>query len=107
MKRHRHSPARGISTESLSFTEIQLSGDKDDVERVTTLLSAEARICREPMSCCLRIQQWALLSSTEHDTVLSRIVFVSICDHMRTRSSEISRLTESKLEPGRTDSSVE
>jgi hypothetical protein len=103
MKRHHHGPGHGVSTESLSFTEVQVSGDEDEAERVTTLLSVEARISPEPISLCLRIQQWALISSTKRDIILSKTKFVMICDHMTTRSSEISRLIESKLEPRRTE----
>lgn len=104
MKRYRHGPGHGISTESLSFTEVHVSGHEDDAERVTTLLSVEARICPEPISLCLRIQQWALFSSKKRNTVLSETGYVIICDHMHTRSPKISRLIESKLEPGRTES---
>ncbi|KAI9874312.1 MAG: hypothetical protein M1830_009893 [Pleopsidium flavum] len=103
MKRHHHGPGHGISTKSLSFTEVQVSGDEDEAERVTTLLSVEARICPEPISLCLRIQHWALISSTKRDMLLSKTKFVRICDHMTPRSSEISRLIESKLEPPRTE----
>ena len=61
MKKHHHVPGHGISTESLSSTEVQVSRDEDEAERVTTLLSVEAWICLEPISLCIRVQQWALI----------------------------------------------
>ena len=93
MKRHDHGP----------FTEVQVSDNNDDVERVTTLLSVEARICPQPISLCLQIQQWALLTSTKRDKTLSETRFEMIYDQMHTRSSEISRLIESTLGPNRTE----
>lgn len=99
MKRHYHGPGHGISTESLSFTEVQVSADEEGAERVTTLLSVEALICPEPeVSLCLRMQQWALVSPTKRDMILSKTKFMMICDHMRTYYSDISQLIESKLE---------
>lgn len=103
MQRHHHGPGHGISTESLSFTEAQVSRDEDEAERVTTLLSVEARICPEPISLCLRIQHWALISSTKRDMIRSKTEFVMICDHITARSSESSQLIESKLKPRRTE----
>jgi hypothetical protein len=50
MKRHHHGPAHGISTESLSFTVVQVPRDEDEAERLTTLSSVEARIRPEPVS---------------------------------------------------------
>ena len=102
MKRHFHGPKHGISTESLSFTEVQVFL-KDEIERVVTLLSVETRICSKPTSLCLRIQHWALVSSTRRDMLLCKTKFVQICHHLSTHSSEISRLVQSKLEPRRTE----
>ena len=104
MKRHRHDLEHDISIESLSFTEVQMSGTEDDAKRITTLLSVEARICPEPMNLCLRIQQWALLSFTKRDITLFKIEFVMIRDHMHVRSWKIRPLIDSQLKPGRTES---
>lgn len=101
MKRHFYGIKHGISTESLSFTEVQVFLGEDEIERVITLLSVEARICSKPTSLCLRIQHWALISSTNRDMLLSKTGFVQICDHLSTHSSEISRLVQSILEPRR------
>ena len=104
MRRHYYGPGHGIPTESLSFTEVQVSADEDKPERVTTLLSVEARICLESTSLSLRIQHWALISFTKRDLMLPKTKSVLICDHVTTRSSEISRLIESKLKRHRTES---
>jgi hypothetical protein len=98
MKRHHHGPGHGISTESLSFTVVQVSRDEDEAERLTKLSSVEARICPEPVSLCLRIQQWALISSTKRDMMLSKAKFVMISDHITAHTSKISRLIESQVD---------
>lgn len=98
MKRYHYGPGHGISTESLLFTEVQVSGDQDEAERVTTLLSVEARICPRPISLCLRIQQWASVRSTNRNKVLRKTKFVKICEHLSAHSSEISRLIQSRLD---------
>lgn len=103
-ERHYHGPAHGISTESLSFIEVQVSTDEDEAEPVTTLLSVEARVCPKPESLFLRIQQWALISFTKRDMIHSKTEFVTICDHITSRSSEVSRLMEFQLEAPRTGS---
>lgn len=90
MQRHRYGPGYGISTESLSFAEVQVSVNKDEDELVTTLLSMEMRVCSEPMGLCLQIQHWALPSSTRRNIMLSKTKFGIICDHITTRCPEIS-----------------
>lgn len=104
MRRHYYGPGHGIPTESLSFTEVQVHIDEDKPEQVTTLLSVEARICLEPTSLSLRIQQWALIDSAKRDLMLLKTKFVMVCDHVTTRSAEISRLIESKLKRHHTES---
>lgn len=103
MKRHFHGAEHGIPYESLSFTEVHVSYPRDEAERLTTLLSVEARICSKPSSLCLRIQHWALISRTARRMLLSRTNFVMICDHLQTRSSDVSQLIQSRLELSRTD----
>jgi hypothetical protein len=100
MKRYHHGPGHGISTQSLAFTEVAVSGEEDDADRLTTLLSVEARICFKPMSLCLRIQQWALIGSARREMILAKTKFVRICRHMSVRSPEVSRLIESELKSG-------
>lgn len=102
MKRFHHGPGHGVSTESLLFTEVQVSDDDDEEEKMTTMLSVEARICPKPASLCLRIQHWALINSTKRHMILSKTNFVKICDHISIESSEISQLIESQLQPPRT-----
>ena len=55
MKRHNYGPDYGICTESLSLTEVQIDDDAYKKDQITTLLSVEARICREPVNLVLRI----------------------------------------------------
>lgn len=106
MKQHYHGPEHGISTESLSFTEVQISSDKEYEERIKTLVSVEARICRLKLaSLCLRIQQWALISPTDHnwidtcDMILCKARFMSISDHLRISDfSEMCSLIRDKME---------
>lgn len=103
MKRHLYGPGHGIITELLSYAKVQASVNKGEDECVTTLLSVQTRICADSMSLCLRIQHWALLSSTKRDMMLSKTNFVMICDHITTCSPKISRLIESHLENRRTE----
>lgn len=100
MKRHRHGPGHGISTESLSFTELQVWPRKDGTGTIHTLVSVEARICSAPISLCLRIQQWAFFDPARPAVILSETWFVRLCNHLGRDSPVISRLIMSKLEPG-------
>ena len=97
MKRHRHGPEHGISTDSLSYVEIQISGKRKDPERVTTLMSVEAQISRKTTSLCLRIQQWAFLRTTDSEKLLASIDLVGICDHLN--NSTICQLFRADLRP--------
>lgn len=110
MKRHYYGLEHGISTESLSFTEVCVFTDENSVWG-TTLLSVEARICRlEPASLCLRIQRWELIDPMAYDWLhnsYARIYedrFMSICDHLRISTfSETSGLIRLKLKAQRTE----
>lgn len=53
MRRHHYGPEFGISTEAISFTQVQLH----PTWKTSTLFSVDAQICSEPASLCLRIQQ--------------------------------------------------
>lgn len=58
MRRFYYGPQCGISTDALSFTEVEndlFGGDR--VSRPTTLFSIEAQICPKPPSLHLRIQE--------------------------------------------------
>lgn len=93
MKRHYHGPAHGISTESLSYTEVR---DFDE-RSVTTLLSVEARTC-SASNLCLRIQNWALIKTATSDQFIAKIGFIWICTHLSVRDANISQLIRSELE---------
>lgn len=80
MKRHHHSPGHRISTESLSFIEVQVSDDDEDgAEPVTSLLSVEARICAiEPLpnSRLARTFAYFALGFTAFLPVIHLLIFV-------------------------------
>ena len=100
MKRHRHGPKHGVSTDSLTFVSVHILDNDPNGKRMTTLLSVEARIISHPESFGLRIQTWALLKSTKIDELLSASRFVMICDHIL--GSDISRLIEAEIGPYKT-----
>ncbi|KAL1986327.1 hypothetical protein VTN96DRAFT_9565 [Rasamsonia emersonii] len=97
MRRHYYGPQYGIPLESLSFVEVMC-----DDEGRTTLLSVEARICSEPTSLCLRMQQWAVFRCMERGILLSKFHFVLICDHIGVarRKTIASFIMESERTPG-------
>ena len=103
MKRYRHGIEHGVSTESLSFVEINVSNKAQNPREMTTLLSVEARLCPESSSLCLRIQQWAFLRSTDLDKLLASCESLAICDHLMELTSDISRLVRSEIGPRCTD----
>lgn len=93
MKRYYLGPDHGVPTESLSYTEVRVFGEK----QVTTLLSVEAQIC-SASNLCMRVQNWALVEATSSDHFVSKIGFIWICTHLSVRDTNISRLIRSKLE---------
>ena len=97
MKRYRHGPLHGISTNSLAYVEVHVSDKELGVEQMTTLLSVEVRILSEPASFHLRVQQWATIKSRDPARLLSAIKFVTICDHLINLNGDITRLIENFL----------
>lgn len=97
MKRYRHGPEHGISTESLSYVEVQISGKKKDPERMTTLMSVEARVSLKTTALCLRIQQLMFLRTSDPEKLLTSIELVGICDHLNSWTEPISQLAKSEL----------
>ncbi|BDD59937.1 hypothetical protein MAP00_005106 [Monascus purpureus] len=93
MKRHYYGPAHGISTESLSYSEVRFFEERS----ITTLLSVEARACFSD-SLCLRIQNWALVKTASSDQFVSGIGFIWICTHLSIRDANISQFVRSKLD---------
>ena len=57
MRRHYLGPGYGISTDDLSFVQVNEHGESELRGRRTTLFSAEARVCTEPARLCLHIQR--------------------------------------------------
>lgn len=98
MERHDHGLKHGISTESLTFTEVWVPHGIYNADSATRLLSVEARICSEPKCLYLRIQQWVLFTFTNRTVIYSIPRIVTICRHLGTRSPEISQHIESQLE---------
>ena len=97
IKRHYYGPDHGISTESLSLTEVQISDEITKQDQITTLLAIEARICREPPSLVLRIQQQAVVDSTDYDDILRRLSFVTLCYHITFDAPEVAQQIRRQL----------
>ena len=97
MKRHFHGPEHGISADSLSLTEVQVSVNSAGTP-ATTLLSVEGRMCQEPVSLCLRIQQWALLRPAHRNNFLHDTKFVELCDYMTLQCSQVTEILKPKLQ---------
>jgi len=66
MRRYRYGPQFGISTECLSYTEVK------PFERLSSLFSADAQICPEPLGLCLRFQDIMMVSNQRPDLLFSR-----------------------------------
>ncbi|KAK2797235.1 hypothetical protein FQN51_008758 [Onygenales sp. PD_10] len=100
MKRYYNGPPHGLSTESLSFTQVEFSATNS----ITTLSSVEGRICQGP-SLCMRFQNWALFNAATLDEFLSQIDFIFICGHdtMTWHLSYFAPLFAAALEGPRTD----
>lgn len=78
MRRFYHGPDYGISTKSLSYTEVLLEPYKP----ITALLSVEARICRESPSLCMRIQHLVSVHRRSGlNLLLAEISWLAVCAH--------------------------
>ena len=69
MERHRLRAHYGLSTDSLSFVEIEEPTEGDARQRLTTLLSVDARVCANPERLCLRIQNCAVFCHKDLELV--------------------------------------
>ena len=98
MLRHYLGAGYGISTDELSFVQVNEFGDGDPRGRVTTLLSVEARVCAEPARLCLRLQNWAILQTRVPELALERTKCVWVCDHFLAEEGEMFQLIESSLD---------
>lgn len=97
MRRHYLGPGYGISTNDLSFVQIDELGESELRGRRTTLFSVEARVCTEPARLCLRIQRWAVLHTNVLGLAAERAKCVGLCIHHNAEESEMSQLIISSL----------
>ena len=98
MQRHYLGPSYGISTDDLSFIQVDEPGERELRGRGTTLFSVEARVCTEPTRLCLRIQRWTILHTDVLQLAVERANGVGVCDHHNAEKSEMFQLIESSLE---------
>ena len=98
MLRHYRGPGYGISTNELSFLQVDEFRENFRREELTTLLSVEARVCAQPARLCLRLQTWAVLHTRDQDLALERSKSVSVCRHLMADDGEIAQLIESSLD---------
>ena len=98
MRRHHLGPGYGISTDDLSFVQVNELGESEVKGRRTTLFSVEARICTEPARFCLRIQRWAVLHTNILELAVERAKYVRLCIHHDMEEDEFSQLVTSSLE---------
>jgi hypothetical protein len=71
MKRYYHGPEHGLATENLSYTEVAISEEPNEHDRVTTLLSVDAAVLRgASASLCLRIQHWVRVHDTKRNALV-------------------------------------
>ena len=97
MLRHYLGPGPGISTDQLSFMQVNESGESEPGGRTTTLISMEARVCAEPARLCLRLQTRTVLHTRVSDLALERSKCVWVCHHLIAEEGEMFQLIESSL----------
>ena len=97
MRRHYLGPGYGISTDDLSFVQVNEFGKSDPRERRTLLFSMEARICTEPARLCLRVQKWTVLHTNVLELAVERAKGVGVCFHHNAEEGEFSQLIISSL----------
>ena len=100
MLRHYLGPAYGISTDELSFLQIDDFGGSERGGKITTLLSVDARVCARPARLYLRLQAWAVLHTRDQDLALEKSKCVSVCIHLMAKDSsgELAQVIESSLD---------
>ena len=98
MLRHYRGPGYGISTNELSFLQVEDFGENLPRGKITTLLSVDARVCAQPARLCLRLQTWAVLHTRNQDLALEKSKCVSVCRHLMANYGEIAQLIESSLD---------
>lgn len=98
MRRHYLGPGYGISTDDLSFMQVNELGESELRGRRTTLFSVEARVCTEPARLYLHIQRWAVLHTNVLELAIERAKCVRVCIHHDAEESEMFQLIISSLD---------
>ena len=98
MRRHYLGPDYGISTDDLSFVQVNELDENELRGRRTTLFSVEARVCTEPARLCLHIQRWAVLHTNVLKLAVERAKCVGVCIHHNAEESEMFQLIISSLD---------
>ena len=83
MEQHRLGARYGISVDSLSLVEVQESSKSDARQRLTTLLSVDARVCAHPQRLCLRIQNCVVCYHKDLELVRNQLQLIYVCHHLR------------------------
>lgn len=92
MQRHYLGPDYGISTDDLSFVQVNELGENKLRGRRTTLFSVEARVRTEPASLCLHIQRWAVSHTNVLELGVERAKCIGVCIHHSAEESETFQL---------------
>ena len=98
MLRYCWGPSYGISTDELSFLQVDEFGGSEPGGGITTLLSVDARVCAQPARLCLRIQTWAVLHTRDQDLALGKSKCVWVCRHLVASNDELLHLIGSSLD---------
>ena len=88
----------GISTDDLSFVQVNVFGESKLTGRRTTLFSVEARVCTEPTRLCLRLQRWTVLHTHVLELAVERAKCAWLCIHNNAERGEFSQLIPSSLD---------
>ena len=98
MLRHYLGPGYGTSTDELSFMQVDDFGGGEQGEKITTLLSVDARVCAQPARLCLRLQTWAVLHTRDQGLALKKSKCVCVCRHLMANNGEMFQLIGSSLD---------
>ena len=83
MERHRLSTHYGLSTDSLSFIEIEEPTESDVTQRLTTPLSVDARVSANLKRLWLRIQKCADCYHKALELVREQLEIMWVCHHLK------------------------
>lgn len=97
MRRHYLGSDYGISTDDLSFVQVNQLGESESKGPRTTLFSVEARVRTEPATLCLHIQRWTILHTNVLETAVERAKCVEVCIHHNAEESGMFQLIVSSL----------